>query len=338
MKSISLLPLLLLSVVGCSRHEPTASAASNLPAVPVRLAPVQAADVPQFTEITGTVRPVQRAVLAARVMGAITDLPITLGQRVEAGAILVKIHAADTEARLAQARAGLNVARRDLERERSLLAKAASTAETVRNLEDRLTGAEAAVREAEANLGYAEIRAPFAGVIARRLVNAGDLAAPGQPLLELEESTNFEIDAFIPASLAAGLTPGTALSAEADGRRLSGALKEISSTADSATRSIGVKISVPAGAAVRSGQFVRVQIPGSSLRTLLIPSAAVSVSGQMERVFVAGDGNRAFLRLVKTGALRGDQLEVLSGLTAGERVVIAPPATLRDGQPLEVQP
>jgi len=99
-----------------------------------------------------------------------------------------------------------------------------------------------------------------------------------------------------------------------------------------------VKIAVPAGAPVRSGQFVRVQIPGSSLRTLLVPASAVSVSGQMERVFVAGDRNRAVLRLVKTGALRGDQLEVLSGLSAGERVVAAPSATLRDGQPLEVQP
>jgi RND family efflux transporter MFP subunit len=338
MKPISVLLPFLLAIVGCSRHEPTAPIGGNLPAVPVRLAPVQAGYVPQFIEIAGTVRPVRRAVLAARVMGAITDLPITLGQRVEAGAILVKINAADTEARLAQARAGLSVSRRDLERERSLLAKAASTAETVRNLEDRLTGAEAAVREAEANLGYAEIRAPFAGVIARRLVNAGDLAAPGQPLLELEESTNFEIDAFIPASLAVGLTPGSALSVDADSRRLSGVLKEISSTADSATRSIGVKISVPAGAAVRSGQFVRVQIPGPTVRTLLIPSSALSLSGQMERVFVAGEGNRAILRLVKTGAARGDQLEVLSGLTAGEHVVVAPPANLRDGQPLEVQP
>ncbi len=337
MKRLSL-PLLVLALVGCSRPEPTAAVAPGLPAVAVKLATVQAAEVPQLTEVSGTVRPVRRAVLAARVMGAITELPITLGQRVEAGALLVKISAADADARLGQARSGLSVARRDLERERALLAKAASTAETVRNLEDRLTGAEAAVREAEANLAFAEIRAPFSGVIARRLVNAGDLAAPGQPLLEIEENTNFEIEAFVPASLASALTPGAVLPVDADGQRISGGLKEISSTADEATRSIGVKIAVPAGAAVRSEQFVRVQIPGSTLRTLLVPASAVSVSGQMERVFVAGDGNRAVLRLVKTGALRGDQLEVLSGLSAGERVVAAPSATLRDGQPLEVQP
>lgn len=337
MKRLSL-SLLLLVVAGCSRHEPAAPAASNLPSVSVRLAAVQSAEVPQFTEVTGTVRPVRRAVLAARVMGAITELPIALGQRVEAGTLLVKIHAADSEARLAQARSVLNVARRDLERERALLAKTASTAETVRNLEDRLAGAEASVREAEANLGYAEIRAPFSGVIARRLVNAGDLAAPGQPLLEIEESTDFEIEAAIPASLTSGLTPGATLSVEADGQKVPGALREISSAADPATRSVSVKLSVPAGAAVRSGQFVRVQIPGPAVRTLLVPATAVSLNGQMERVFVLGEGNRAALRLVKTGGIRGPQVEILSGLSAGERVVISPPATLRDGQPLEVQP
>lgn len=332
------LSLLLIGLAGCSRHESAAPAATNLPPVAVHLATVQAADVPQFTEVTGTVRPVRRAVIAARVIGSITELPVALGQRVEAGALLVKIYAAEVEARLAQSRAVLNVARRDLDRERTLSARGASTAETVRNLEDRLTGAEAAVREAEANLAYAEIRAPFAGVIARRPANAGDLASPGLPLLEIEETTNFEVEALIPASLAAGLTPGLVLNVSADGQSIATPVREVSSTADSSTRSVEVKLSIPSGAAVRSGQFVRVQVPGAAVRTLLIPATAVSLNGQMERVFVLGDGNRASFRLVKTGGSRGDQIEITSGLTAGERVVARPPATLRDGQPLEVQP
>jgi RND family efflux transporter MFP subunit len=331
------LSLLLIGLAGCSRHESGATAAASLPPVAVRLATVQATDVPQFTEVTGTVRPVRRAVIAARVIGTITELPIALGQRVEAGALLVKIHAAEVEARLAQTRAALNIARRDLDRERTLSARGASTAETVRNLEDRLTGAEATVREAEANLAYAEIRAPFAGVIARRPANAGDLASPGLPLLEIEETTNFEVEALIPASLASDLTPGLVLNVNADGLTMATPVREISPTADSPTRSVEVKLSLPAGAAVRSGQFVRVQVPGAAVRTLLIPATAVSLNGQMERVFVLGDGNRASFRLVKTGGSRGDQIEITSGLSVGERVVARPPATLRDGQPLEVQ-
>src|SRR6185295_1338304 len=107
---------------------------------------------------------------------------------------------AEANARLVQARAQFNMARRDLERERELLAKGASTAETVRNLEDRFTGSEAMVREAEAQLSYTEIRAPFDGVIARRIVNAGDLAEPGKALLEVEGTADFEVEASIPDS------------------------------------------------------------------------------------------------------------------------------------------
>jgi RND family efflux transporter MFP subunit len=332
------LVLLLAPIAGCTRHDSAPAAAPDLPAVAVRLADVQLADLPQFTEVTGTVRPVRRAVLAARVMGAITELPIGLGQSVEAGALLVRIHATDAEARLAQARSVLSLARRDLERERALQAKGASTTETVRALEDRLTGAEASVREAEASLGYAEIHAPFAGVIARRLVNAGDFASPGQPLLEIEENANFEIEAAVPASLTNALRPGAALAFETDGRAITGSLREIASAADPATRSVVVKIDIPAGIGVRSGQFARIQVPGASRPTILAPASALTVQGQMERVFLAGEGNRAALRLVRTGATRGDKIEILSGLSGGERLVVDPPATLRDHQPLRVQP
>jgi RND family efflux transporter MFP subunit len=280
--------------------------------------------------------------IASKVMGGISELPVTLGQRVKSGDLLVKIFSADLAARVTLARTQLSVARRDLEREENLLAKGARTSETVRNLKDHVTTSEAMLRDAEVQLGYAELRAPFDGVVARRLVNAGELAESGQPLIELEGAADFEVEASIPDSLIAPLAPGATLTCEAAGAVFVGTLREISSSADTATRTVGVKIAVPDGTRVRSGQFVRVRVPGTSVRTLRIPAAAVSVSGQMERVFVVGENNRAALRLVKTGGAHGSgeqqTVEILSGLAASDRVVIAPPAGLRDGQPLEVQP
>lgn len=337
MKSPLFASLVLALVAGCSRPENPAAPAA-LPPTRVRVAPVQVAELPSLTEVTGTVRPVQRAVLAAQVTGAIAELPVALGQRVAAGELLVKLSAADLAARLTQARTQLSAARRDLARETALLAQGASTAELVRDLQDKLTGAEAGVRDAEAQLGYTELRAPFAGIVARKLVHAGDLAAPGQPLLEVEGTADFEIEAAIPESLAAALKPGAALDCEAGGNVFTSQLRELSSLADPATRAVGVKLAVPAAAAVRSGQFIRVRVPGPATRALLVPTAAVSLNGQMERIFVVGEANRATLRLVKTGAAHGDRVEILSGLTAADRVVLAAPAGLRDGQPLEVQP
>ncbi len=333
----SLFPFLaLLLAAGCARHE--SATAPVLPPVSVRLAPVVAEDRPQVTEVTGTIRPVQRAALAPRIMGAIIELPVALGQPVRAGEVLARLFADEAKARVTQARAQFNVVSRDLERERDLFTKGASTAEMVRNLQDRYAGAEAALHEAEAQLGYTEIRAPFDGVVTRKLAQAGDLANPGQPILEVEETAHFEIESSVPDSLAAGLAVGARLGCDADGSPFTAAIREISAAADPATRSVGVKLDVPAGARVRSGQFVRVQVPGARVPTILVPATAVSVNGQMERVFVASDDRHAVLRLVKTGDTRDGQTEILAGLAAGDRVVVSPPAGLRDGQPLEVQP
>jgi len=335
-----ILPVAVILLAGCSQHPADSAAASALPPVKVRLAVATAADRPALTEVTGTIRPVQRAQLAAKVMGAITELPVALGQRVAAGDLLVKISAGEITARVAQAQAQFNVARRDLERERDLLGKGASTADMVRGLEDRFAMTQAMVREAEVMLGYAEIRAPFAGVVARKFAQAGDLASPGYPLLELEGTDGFQVEVSLPDSLAAGLNLGAVFAVEvpAAGLGFNAPLAELSSAADAHARSVLAKLTVPAGTAVRSGQFVRVQVPGAPVRSLQVPVGALAVLGQMERVFVAGEGNRALLRLVKSGATLGGHVEILSGLDAGERVIVNPPAGLRDGQTLEILP
>jgi len=338
------LPVAVLALLaGCGRRESPESVAASLPPARVRVATVRVEAVPVLTEVTGTVRPVQRAMIAAKVMGAIAELPVVLGQRVKAGDLLVKISAGEISARVLQAQAQLNQARRDLDRERDLLGKGASTPDMVKSLEDRDAMTEAMVREAEVMLGYATVRAPFDGVVARKLANVGDLAAPGQPLLEIEGTDDFQVEAGIPDSLATRLAAGTPLAVEvpAAGIHFTGTLVELSSAADAFTRTVTAKISVPAGTAVGSGQYARVQAPGAPVRALLAPAAAVSDLGEMERVFVVGDaaGRRsAVLRLVKTGAARGDRVEILSGLADGDRIVINPPAGLVEGQRLEVEP
>ena len=336
-----LLPLAALALfAGCSRHESAAIGAPLVPTIRVRTATVRFDSVPLLTEITGTVHPLHRATLAAKLMGAIEELPVTLGQHVRAGDLLVKISAGEISARQAQAQAQLDQANYDLARERDLLPKHASTADLVRNLETRVTLSAALVREAEAMLGYAVIRAPFDGVVARKFAEVGDLASPGVPLLEIEGADTFQVEAGIPDSLITALQVGATadITMASAGMAFAAPLAELSSAADANAHTVTAKFTVPSGVVVRSGQFARVQIPGPPARVLLVPASAVSQIGQMERVFVAGEGNHAVLRLVKTGAARGDRIEILSGLDDGERIVLTPPVGLREGQPLEVQP
>lgn len=339
MKLLSLLPLASLALLSaCGRHTDSTATAPDLPPAQVRIAAVQRVETATPIAITGSVRPVQRAVLAAKVMGAIDELPVALGQRVRAGDLVAKIAAGEISARVLQAQSQLNLARRDLTRERDLLEKGASTADLVKGLEDRFAMTEAMVHEAEAMLAYTTLRAPFDGVISRKLVDAGDLAAPGQPLLEIEGTDAFEIDAALPDSLAANLALGTSLTVAVPAAHLtfSGKLAELSSAADPAAHTVAAKISVPPGTTVRSGQFVRVELPGAPSTALLISTASVSTYGQLERVWVATADRRAALRLVKSGATRADQIEILTGLDAGEQVILAPPADLQEGKPLTI--
>lgn len=336
-------PIIVLALfAGCSGR-PAPDGTARLPAVAVQVADVAAGEVPMASPVTATVRPARHALVAAKVMGAIEEMPAGLGQRVRAGDVLARISAGEISARVLQARAQLNQAQRDLERERALLAKGASTPEMVNSLTDRLAMTQAMVGEAETMLGYTVIRAPFDGVVSRKLAEAGDLASPGVPLLEVEGTDEFRVEAGIPDSLANRLTIGLPLAVEvpAAGARFEGRLEELSSSADPFAHTVLAKIAVPAGAAVRSGQFARVDVPLEPARALLVPAAAVTTIGQMERVFVVTDG-RAGLRLVRTGATRGapgrPSVEILSGLSAGERVIVAPPAGLQEGQPLEVRP
>lgn len=344
MKSSRLSPttaslLALVALAGCSRHREPATDTPDLPPAKVHLVTAHIERTPVLTEITGVVRPVQHATLAPKVMGTIEELPVTLGQPVHAGDVVLKIAAGEISARVLQAQSQLNLARRDLERERDLLAKNASTADLVKSLEDRFALTQAMVREAEAMLAYTTLRAPFDGVVARKFANAGDLAAPGQPLLEIEGTRAFEIEAAVPDSLAAGLAAGTTfeVAVPVAGALFRGTITELSSAADAA-HNVTVKIAVPGGTAVRSGQFARVQIPGAPVAMLLVPAAAVTSYGQLERVFVASADHRAVLRLVKTGAARGERVEILSGLDDGEPLVAPVPTGLREGQPLEVLP
>lgn len=342
--SASLLSLAAVTLLAsCGKHGAPANSAdpaATLPPAKVRIAVVRAENLPILTEVSGTIRAVQRAQIAAKLMGVIEELPVSLGQRVRTGDVLARISAGEISARLAQAQSQLNVARRDLDRERDLLGKGASTADLVRGLEDRLALNQGMVREAEVMLGYATVRAPFDGVVARKAANPGDLASPGLALLELEGTGAFEVEVAVPDTFAGTLAPGARFHVSSPAVDLSfqAALNEVSPGADPNARSILAKLSVPAGTAVRSGQFVRVGLQGASVRTLLIPTAALTPHGQVERVFVAGENNRAVLRLVKSGGSRGDQLEIVSGLSEGERVVVAPPAGLREGQALEVLP
>lgn len=328
---------LCIALAGCSRS-PATNDATLAASIDVRTGVAESRMMMRFVEVPGTVRPVDRAVLAPRVMGVIEALPVGLGSVVHRGDVLVRIAARDIAARVEQAEARVAQIAGDLKRETLLLTSGASTSETVRALETQQRSAQAALDEARSLLSYTTIVAPFDGTITRRPGNEGDLASPGVPLLEIEGIGRLRVEAEVPESLAV-LTPGSKLRIKSGAQDVcEGTLAEISPSADTSSRTALAKIDLPTNAAgIRSGQFVRAAIPAAEERVIVAPAAAVTSFGQLERVFVVADGS-VQLRLVRTGAVRGDLVEILAGLSGGEAVVLNPPPALRDGTRVTPQP
>ncbi len=336
MRTFLLSAAALLLLAGCARRDSTV--AETLPALPVRTATVVRERLPALLEAPATVRPAERATISAKLTGAVASFPLGLGQAVEAGAVLLTLNVPEVEARVRQAQAQLAEADRNVERTRTLVGKGVNAPETLRDAEDRLRFAQAALAETEALLAFATVRAPFRGVVTEKHVLTGDLAVAGQPLLVLESTERLRAEGFVPERAAASLRPGDAIEVLLDDLSppVLARVEEVSGAADVVSRSILIKAALPAGAA-RSGQFSRLRVPHGESDVLLVPAAALTHHGQMERVFVVAAG-RAGLRLVKTGRAHADRIEILAGLEAGEKVVLDPPAALRDGQPVIPRP
>ncbi|MBI3473801.1 MAG: efflux RND transporter periplasmic adaptor subunit [Candidatus Solibacter usitatus] len=199
-------------------------------------------------------------------------------------------------------------------------------------VESRIRQAEEAVKNAAILRGYAEIRAPFAGLLTERRVEPGSLAAPGTPLLTIEQPS-YRLEASVEESRLASIRGGQAVKVVLDAlaQTFTGQVSEIVPAIDAASRSFVVKIDLPAAPALRSGIFGRARFPSAPRQALWIPAGALAEQGQVESVFVVEDG-AARTRLVTTGGRAEGRIEILSGLGPSDRVISPRPAGLRDGR------
>ncbi len=337
---IYLLSVLVLALAyGCrAEHQEKEQTGRNLQPAEVRVATVSLEDAPSQIEVVGTIQPVNRAVIAAKVTGTIEEIPVVLGSRVKAGDLLVKISAGEISARVIQARAQLEQARRNLAREKKLLQKKAATAESVKSLEDLFRVAEAAHHEAVTMLSYTKITAPFDGQITSKNANVGDLATPGIPLLQLENNLKLQVVTSVPEVQVLQLHSGDSLTINVPAADLEilGTVAEVAPAADPLSRTAEVKIDIEQNDQLRSGQFARVALPGTNRKALYVPASAVRTFGQMEKIFVVSE-NVARLRLVRTGKEVNGRVEILAGLEPDETVVTSDIAKLVDGQPVIIE-
>jgi multidrug resistance efflux pump len=191
-------------------------------------------------------------------------------------------------------------------------------------LEAQKEQAEAAVREAQVMMSFTIIESPLSGRVVRRMIDPGDMVTPGQPLFVVETPSEPELHAMVAESLVATLQPGQKLDVRIDAihQTLQGTVREIVPQADPRTRTMLVKVSLPPQTSLISGQFGTLAVPTGTYQALVIPARAVRQVGQLELVDVVDDKGVAHRRFVTLGRSHADLVEVLSGLTPTERVVV----------------
>jgi membrane fusion protein, multidrug efflux system len=327
------LAIMALGLVACGSPE-TRQAAAPATSTPRPVRTVEAVRTAAAGEqaVPGTVQARRRAALSARIPASVTELPYREGQRVEEGAVVVRLDDAALRASVAAAEAGLRAAESDLARTKALLEKGAATPRELEQVTAQAEGARAQLTGARDNLSYAVLRAPFAGRVAARRVNLGDVVNPGMPLIEIEGMGGLELRATVEPGIAVALKPGATVKALVDGQEgpLAATVTAVAPSGDPTTHRFEVKADLPPHPGLRAGLFARLVVPGVAAEPrITVPRSATFERGGLTGIFVVREG-RARLRWVAPGARDGDWLEIRAGVDAGERVVLEP-ADLVDG-------
>ena len=343
----------LTGVAACGHHE-AEQAPSSFDPVSVTTVAVERTTAGRAIEVRGTVQPAREANISSRAMGPVVAIHVAAGSKVSKGQKLLEIQPEATEGQLAQAtgalsqaQAALALAERNYRRFEALHTEGAASdleLDMARMEYDRAEGAvkqaKGAVQGATSVAGESVVRAPFDGRVVDTLVEVGDLAAPGRPLVRVESTGGQQIWLTVRETDIARLHVGQSLAVSIDARSdlgtIDGIVAEIVPSADAATHTFTVKVALP-GVALRTGLSGRATITGDLTDRLVIPSAAVHSRGGLELVVVRSVDGTARTRAVTTGReLDGDRVEVLSGLDEGEQVAVDITGPVADGTPLEV--
>ena len=290
-------------------------------------------------ESVGTLKAAGRTEISARILARIEKVLVTAGDIVSAGDVVVELDQEELTSRLKQAEqasmsaeASLAQAKIDLEREQKLRERNAGVQSSLDAAQSRYNvavaeaaGAKEAIESARIILSYATIRAPRAGRVVDRLAEPGDTTQPGRPLLVVYDADSLRLEAPVMESLAIRLKAGQQLTARIDAlnRDVIATIDEIVPQADAPSRSFLVKATVSKTDDLYEGMFGRMLIPAGERRHLCLNADAIQDVGQLQFVSVVGPDDVLERRLIRTGQVGiPGRVEVLSGLSAGERIVL----------------
>jgi RND family efflux transporter MFP subunit len=341
-------------IAGCHGGESAATPATAQ-TVEARVVESQLQQVPLSLSSTGTVHAKESAVVSAQVMGRIQQVLVHEGDSVRAGQTLVVLDDAALRASVEQAQAGVKAAEDEQAAAQTNAALAASTLDRYKQLESEKSvspqemdevsrraeaaaasleavraqtdAARAQERGARTMMSYTRLVAPFAGVVTARMADPGTMAAPGVPLIQVDQAGVLQLQASVDESAIGAVHKGMKVQVAIDGAgstSMTGTVAEIVPAADPSSHGFLVKIDLPSSTQLRAGTYGTAEFANGTRQAILIPRSAVVLRGSLACAYVLDGQGIAQLRYLTLGATHGDLLEVLSGISSGERLVDAP--------------
>lgn len=332
--------LALLSV-GCSHDEPERAGA---PAPVLESMVISPRATPVERLLDGAVEAVNQGTVAAQTSGRVTEILYDVNDFVPAGAVIMRLRATEQQAGLKQAEAALQEARaRELEAqtrykriaamyERQVVAKATFDEATAArdSAVARLGSARAALDTAKEGVSYTEIRAPYAGVVTKRLVEPGESVHPGTPLMSGLSLQYLRVSVDVPQSSIDAVRRIKRAAVYIDGRRIEVSKLTVFPEAAKPSNTFRARLELPENAAdLYPGMFVKVGFITGEAQRLLVPLSSVVERGEVTAVYVVNDDGRTSLRQLRLGHRFENEVEVLAGLSEGERIALEPVAAMK---------
>jgi len=296
-------------------------------------------------EAVGTLRAASGASLAAEVGGLVTEIHFESGATVKAGQLLVELNAAPLKAQLEQLKAAAVLARQNFERDSAQLKVQAVSQAVVDADAANLQSAQAQVAMQQATIAQKTIRAPFAGKLGIRQIDLGQYLAAGSAIVSLQKLDSMYLDFTVPQAQIDLIHAGDKVVVQTNampGKKFVGKVAAIEPLVDTATRNLMVRARIENSKnALLPGLFATVKVDeGGKREFITVPNSAIAYNPYGSTVFIVKDGGKGTdgkpklsveQRFVTTGAMRGDQVAVLTGLKTGETVVTAGQLKLRNG-------
>lgn len=330
------------------------------PAIAVKVSGVSENDNSPFVTASGKIEAENSANLSTRMMGYVTKIHVKVGQKVGAGQLLVSINNTDLQAKKAQvdasilqATAGYNNAKKDYDRFVNLYKQQSASQKELDDITARyemakagLEGAKQMRNEVMAQFSYSNITAPFSGTVTNTFVKEGDMANPGMPLVSVEGASRLQVTAMVSENDIAYIKKGMPVKVlvKSSNANLTGKVSEVSVSATNTGGQYLVKVNLDkTDSTVLSGMFVNVQFPVENKTQsvqadrILVPESALVKQGQLTGIYTIGTGNVAILRWLRIGKTFGNQVEVLSGLSANEQYIVSADGKLYNGALVSIQ-